>query len=195
MKPIALLALVLVACAAKQPTRSTSSFAFRAEGGGGFSPDYGGAGLGSASAAFATEGVCCGLGAYVLGLGHWGGKAKRRRVDTALSAGLEMSSMVSQRIGVQLRAGAAGTPPTVPMLGRRGFLGSGTLVLRLSDPTPPAVSAWAPLTELGLGVSWLSLNAERSSAGPSPTRSSEPTNAFDVLLTLRFGAAYGLELK
>jgi len=190
------LASVLMACGASQtPPRSNSALVLRAEVGGAFSRHQGLGALGSASAAFATGTLCCSFGPYVLGLGHLSDEAKSRRSATVLSAGLEVSTFVSRDVGLMLRAGPAGTPPSVPWLGRRGFLGSGAIFYRISDATAPEVGSFAPLVEVGLGANMFALNEERSSAGPAPVESSDAISAFDVLLTLRIGANYGLDLK
>jgi len=191
-------ALCAVACATTKPVYPTSALSVRGEVGGLYSPSeelghWGG--VGTLSGGFEAAGVCCGIGGYLSGLGHSTEQAEDRHAATVLSAGLELATHLNDHLGVQLRAGAAGTPPHVPLLGRRGFMGSGALVWRFSDPHPPPVSTWAALTELGLGLNWVSLNAERSAAGDRPGAGTGAANQVDLMLTLRVGANYGLELK
>jgi hypothetical protein len=200
MKPTLLwlaLASVLTACGTTPPPRANSALVVRAEVAGSLPMrgDYGPGALGSASVAFATGTLCCSVGSYMLGLGHFGDKAQTERIATVLSAGLEVSTYVHRRVGLMLRAGPAGSPPEVPFLGRRGVLGGGAVFYRISDPTPPEVGDFAPLIELGIGANMFALNDERSSAGPEPVASSNAVSAFDLLVTLRIGANYGLELK
>lgn len=188
---------VLVGCGATQPPpRANSAFVMRAEiGGTGSLGDYGFGALGAGNASFSTGALCCSIGPYVLAMGHPIRHARYRRFSTVLSAGLELSTYVSRRIGLMVRAGPAGTPPDTPWLGRRGFLGSGAVFFRITDPTAPEVGEFAPLVELGLGGNMVALNDERSSAGTEPVDSSNAVNAFDILVTLRIGANYGLDLK
>ncbi|MGD8860930.1 MAG: hypothetical protein PVI30_13045 [Myxococcales bacterium] len=156
------------------------------------------AALATAAVGFSTGSVCCAVGAFASGLGVQGDEARNRRMDVILGAGLEamtMAPFIWDRLGFQLRIGTAGTRPDSPRLGRRGYTGSGALVVRLSHPAPPQTSTWDSLMELALGVNWWSLGAERSSAGRAPTPNDEAQDRLGLMLTFRVGARYGVDLK
>lgn len=142
---------------------------------------------------------CCGAAAYLAYLAEREDDPEdsdpaARRPDRVFQGGLEAAAIMpwlDHRMRFHLQGGIAGTPPQTPRLGRRGFAGSLLLVWRLTEPTPPPANDPSPLFELAVGPSVWTLDSERTSAGPMEgTRS-----RVDLMLTARFGAAFGLDLQ
>lgn len=149
---------------------------------------------------------CCSLGLYFSAAQLSNAKAKEAanvpelsepnddRSLEVLDGGLELGVVLpalENRFRLRARAGASGTAPRTPALGRSGISTSLMAIARLWRAAPPAPNHFSPDIDLLLGYSALSLGRENTSAGFVDERYSH--HAFVV--GLRLGADYGLDLE
>lgn len=143
----------------------------------------------SADVGFEATG-CCGMGVYAARTGLGGTLAHENRASQILEGGLEFSAMFSDWVRLRLRAGRAGTPPQLPLYGRKGETGSVALLARLPHP-PPAIGEPAIAWDLFLGLSAWRFGRERTAGGPFD--GSYTTGA--LLFGLRVGSEYGVAFE
>lgn len=154
---------------------------------------------GSLDVAAASAG-CCDLGAFVAATSQE--DPQTARIGQVLHGGAQVGVVLpflQDRLRVRARIGKAGTPPKSPLFGRSGISTSTALAFRLFDPSPPLVDEMKPNVDLLLGLSTLSLNSERSSAGSlkEPGPGVTDFGSVDVtsfIIGIRIGAEYGLDL-
>jgi len=177
---------------------------------------------GGAALGFEAPG-CCGIGANVTywhvdkdlplkGLTKSDRDALQREVDAGagaggesdtlygvnrmLGGGVEVSAELLAWLRLRLRADLAGTPPTTATLGRKGFAGSLAAVVRLTELPPLSggpleVGKAAPLLDLVVACQAWTFEEERTSAGLVGGE----VSSVALMLGLRFGASYGLDLR
>ena len=126
-------------------------------------------------------------------------KSHHPGVTDILEGGAELAAVVpsianwawmKDRFRLRIRAGMAGTPPDNESFGRRGFGGGAAILVRVSDPTPPAVSDYASQLDLLFGVAMWSLGSARSAAGLDDTSASGAA----LYVGIRAGAGFGVDL-
>ncbi|HEX6276810.1 MAG TPA: hypothetical protein VFZ53_27410 [Polyangiaceae bacterium] len=152
---------------------------------------------GTADVGFEATG-CCGLALYAAHTSRTSPEAESESAETLLDGGLELSlapriPSIEDRLRMRVRGGKAGTPPSQASAGRSGFAASAGLLVRLVDVHGPAVNRAAPAIDVLVDFYGWSLDREQTSAGTR--ESSDSAMGGSLVLGLRVGLDYGVELK
>ena len=150
-------------------------------------------------------GNCCGAGAFITRTGWQSesdGKptgAKNYNATEILEGGVEIMAVIpgvlANRFRLRIRGAKIGTPPSAPRFGRTGYSGSFALLFRLTRPELPTTGSAAPAVDVFAGGGIWGLGHEQSSAGSLNGQYDGPFRTAAVLLGLRLGVDYGIDLK